>query len=72
MLYAYFVINQLAVTVNASTYEIDRRVRQYALDLQDTVLLAKLDACDMIAIEAKYHKSCLTALYYSSKQYIWQ
>ena len=47
---------------NASTYEIDKRVRQYALDLQDTVLLTKLAAGDMIAIEAKYHKSCLTAL----------
>jgi len=33
------------------------------LDLQDTVLLAKPSAGDMIAIEPKYHKSCLTALY---------
>ena len=48
---------------NASTYEIDKRVRQHALDLQDTLLLAKLATGDMIAIEAKYHKSCLTALY---------
>ena len=48
---------------NASTYKIDKRVRQHLLDLQDTVLLAKLAAADMIAIEAKYHKSCLTALY---------
>ena len=48
---------------NVSTYEIDKRVRQHALDLQDTVLLTKLAAGDMIAIEAKYHKSWLTVLY---------
>jgi len=39
----------------ASTYEIDRTVRQYAIDLQNTVLLAKLATGDMITL-AKYHK----------------
>ena len=48
---------------NASTHKIDKRVCQYALDFQDTILLAKLAVGDMIAIEAKYHKSCSTALY---------
>ena len=47
----------------ASIYEIDRTVRQYAVDLQDTVLLAKLATGDMITLEANYHESCLTALY---------
>ena len=32
---------------NASTYEIDKRVFQHVLDLQDTVLLAKLAAGDI-------------------------
>ena len=32
---------------NVSTYEIDKRVLQHALDLQDTVLFAKLAAGDI-------------------------
>ena len=48
---------------NASTCDIDRRVRQCALELNDTALLAKLAPADMIALEAKYHTRCLAALY---------
>ncbi len=48
---------------NASTYDIDRKVRKYALELEDTSLLAKLAPGDMIALEAKYHGRCLVALY---------
>ena len=48
---------------NASTYDIDRKVRQCALELNDTALLAKLSPADMVALEAKYHTRCLTALY---------
>ena len=33
------------------------------VDFQDTVLLTKLATGDMVALEAKYHKSYLTALY---------
>lgn len=33
-----------------------------AMDLQNEKLLAKLSAGDMLAQEAKYHKSCLTTL----------
>ena len=47
----------------ASTFRIDTRVRQCALNLQDEKLLAKLSHGDMIAIEAKYHSHCLAALY---------
>ena len=45
---------------NASTFHIDVRVRQCAVKLQDTALLAKLSAGDMIAQEAKYHTQCLS------------
>ena len=48
---------------NASTYSIDTNVRRIAVELEDTALLAKLAAGDMIAIEAKYHHDCLRRLY---------
>ncbi|KAH3800333.1 hypothetical protein DPMN_153966 [Dreissena polymorpha] len=47
----------------ASTFELDFNVRNYAIELQDTQLLAKLSVGDMVAIEAQYHKKCLSALY---------
>ena len=47
----------------ASTFEIDRSVRESAIKLKDTDLLAKLAGGDMVAIEAKYHLTCLAALY---------
>lgn len=47
----------------AQTLELDRKVRDVANQLCDEVLLAKLSEGDMIAIEAVYHKTCLTALY---------
>ncbi|CAB3987995.1 Hypothetical predicted protein [Paramuricea clavata] len=42
--------------------DMDNRIRQIALDLQEESLLAKLSAGDMVALEAKYHKSCLTSI----------
>ena len=47
----------------ASTFRLDSRVRQCASDLQDQGLLAKLNAGDLMAQEAKYHAPCLAALY---------
>ena len=47
----------------AVTLELDQRVRQAAEFLEDTTLLAKLSAGDMVAIEAKYHNRCLVSLY---------
>lgn len=41
-----------------STFSIDSNIRKYALQVQDTVLLAKLSAGDMISQEAMYHKNC--------------
>lgn len=48
---------------NASTYDIDMKVRKCAMELEDTALLAKLAPGDMIALEAKYHCRCLATLY---------
>ena len=47
----------------AQTFELDRKVRNAANHLCDEMLLAKLSEGDMIAVEALYHKSCLSALY---------
>ena len=45
------------------TFQIDRRVRESAALLGDTLLLARLSMGDMVALEAKYHAKCLLALY---------
>ena len=44
------------------TLEVDEKVRQMATNLQDSALLKQLAGGDMIAIEAKYHKKCMTNL----------
>ena len=46
-----------------ATKQLGKKVSECACELQDTALLAKLAARDMIAIEAKYHNRCLWALY---------
>lgn len=46
-----------------STFSIDSNIRKYALQVQDTVLLAKLSAGDMISQEAMYHKNCYLNLF---------
>ena len=47
----------------ASSFRLDRRVRKCALILEDAMLLGKLSAGDMIAMDAMYHAKCLAALY---------
>ena len=49
--------------LEASTFNIDTRVRECAHQLQDKTLIAKLSAGDMISQEAVYHAKCLVALY---------
>ena len=44
------------------TLNADANIRWIATDLQDTTLLAKISGGDLIAIEAKYHLTCLTEL----------
>ena len=41
----------------AATFQIDKRVRACAVQLEDTELLAKLSTGDMVALEAKYHSN---------------
>ena len=53
---------------NASTFTLDKSVRDCAHKLQDTHLLAKLSAGDLIAQEAKYHSQCLASLYNRTRQ----
>ena len=48
---------------SASTFGLDSRVRSAALLLEEEKLLTKLNSGDLIAVEAKYHKKCLTSLY---------
>lgn len=52
----------------AATKQIDKKIRKHVHDLKQTNLLAKLAAGDMIAIEAKYHKNCLSIFYNTAKQ----
>lgn len=48
---------------SASTLEVDKKIRDCAVLLNDSKLIAKLSAGDLIAIEAKYHARCLVGLY---------
>ena len=47
----------------ASTFKLDKKVRECAMTLQDFDLLAKLSEGDMIAQDAMYHSLCLLAFY---------
>ena len=47
----------------ASTPKFDRYVRDMVTELRDTRLLAKMSCGDLTALDAVYHKKCLTALY---------
>lgn len=53
---------------SVSTFGLDARVRECALQLQDQNLLAKLSVGDLIALEAKYHSQCLVSLYNRARQ----
>jgi len=48
---------------DVTTMGMDQTVRMYATELKETRLLAKLAPGDMVALEAKYHKTCLCDLY---------
>ena len=66
-----FFCNEPAGTTylhEASTHKLDMKVQRCALQLEDRKLLAKLSAGDMIALEAKYHRNCLTTLYNKARQ----
>jgi len=46
-----------------ATKNLDTNIRTMATELNDTLLLAKLSSGDMIAMDAIYHKHCLTSFY---------
>ena len=47
----------------ASTLGLDKRVRDRAQMLGDKRLLRKISSGDMVAIDAVYHRACLTRFY---------
>ena len=51
----------------ASTFKLDKEVRECAINLQDFDLFAKLSEGDMIAQDAMYHPLCLLAFYKKAK-----
>ena len=53
----------------ACTMDIDSRVRSVAHELCDVNLLSKLSTGDMVAFGAKYHSSCLVALYNRARRH---
>ena len=64
--YHCFFCKQIALREElheASTFGIDHRVRNCALLLKDSQLIADLSEGDMRAINAKYHLGCLHDLY---------
>ncbi len=46
---------------SCSTIELDKELKQMALELQDTWLMSRIFGGDIIAIEAKYHLNCLVS-----------
>ena len=42
------------------TTDADSKVRKMAINLKDSALLAKIGGGDLMAVEAKYHRACLT------------
>eukprot|EP00745_Piridium_sociabile_P022190 TRINITY_DN34414_c0_g2_i4.p1 TRINITY_DN34414_c0_g2~~TRINITY_DN34414_c0_g2_i4.p1 ORF type:complete len:320 (+),score=54.44 TRINITY_DN34414_c0_g2_i4:164-1123(+) len=54
------------------TLGVDANIRQKAVELQDTALLARHGNCDLIALEGKYHLSCLTDFRNRHRSYLRQ
>ena len=50
------------------TFQLERKVKQCAVILEDMVLLGKLIVGDMIAQDAMYYTNCLLTLYRKSSQ----
>lgn len=44
-----------------STMRLDNELRKMAMEMQDTMLLARISSGDLVAIEAKYHYNCLSS-----------
>ena len=46
-----------------TSLEMEKKVREAAAELLDERLIAKLSEDDLVAIESKYHKTCLAEFY---------
>ena len=55
-------IGEMRTAATMHKLHIDASIREKA-NMKDTTLLSKLSAGDMIAIDAVYHKNCLTSFY---------
>ena len=55
-------LDELSNLRSASTLEIDQKVRECAILLNDGGLIAKLSSRDMVTMEAKYHAKFLVSL----------
>ena len=64
----FFCNNDSGDLHGVTMFKLITRVKECALQLQDTILLAKLSAGDMISQDAVYHKNCLVALYNRAKR----
>ena len=64
----FFCGQSNGVLHRASTFKVDKKVRQCAIILEDNVLLSKLSMGDMIAQDSVYHSKCLLTLYRNSSQ----
>ena len=54
----------------AMTMQLNERLNECARNLNDGKLLAVLSGGDVVALELKYHYSCLTALYHRERAHI--
>lgn len=54
----------------AMTMQLNERLNECAHNLNDGKLLAVLSGRDVVALELKYHYSCLTALYHRERAHI--
>ncbi len=54
----------------AMTMQLNQRLNECAPNLNDGKLLALLSGGDVVALELKYHYSCLTALYHRERAHI--
>ena len=68
--FAFSVVKQLDDSLHeVTTFQVDPRVCECAELTEDSImLLAKLFAGDMVALEVKYHSKCLLALYHCAQR----
>ena len=59
----FFCNSEEGILFKCATTSLSKHVNVWATYLKDSKLLAKLSEGDMHAIEAKYHKKCLTETY---------